>query len=315
MPGIRGGWRPTPAMDISINKSSEVPLRQQLAEQIVILIGTEKLKPGALLPSIRDLARRLKIHHNTVSEAYQELERRDWIALRQGKRATVLPREERPQDLDDLINTVIRLAQDRGYGLQEVARRVRERLESQPPDHLLVVVEEQALGELLAEEIREALACPVKVCLLDELKGNAGLLLGAQVVTPLIYQERVAALAPKACPVQPLAYTAADPYVDRVRELGEPSVIAVVSVSRQFLRTALPVFASAADGRHSFCEFLLPLESPDALRAADIVFCDTIARRQIKAPTLVHCRLLSTACLDSLAATMTSPTSSHKEPL
>ena len=74
-------------MPILISKESEVPLRQQLAEQIVFRIATGKLHPGESLPSVRELARRLKIHHNTVSEAYQDLIRRKWL---EGKGAAAL---------------------------------------------------------------------------------------------------------------------------------------------------------------------------------------------------------------------------------
>ena len=47
-------------MDIRLSKESEVPLRQQLAEQIVFLITTGKLRSGQRLPSVREVARRLK---------------------------------------------------------------------------------------------------------------------------------------------------------------------------------------------------------------------------------------------------------------
>ena len=60
-------------MDITVSKESEVPLCEQVSAQVIFLIGTGRLKPGDALPSVRALARRLKIHHNTVSQAYQEL--------------------------------------------------------------------------------------------------------------------------------------------------------------------------------------------------------------------------------------------------
>src|SRR5439155_2200930 len=60
------------AMNLQISRESEVPIREQLAEQIVFLIVTEKLKPQEVLPSVRQLARRLKIHHNTVSHVYAD---------------------------------------------------------------------------------------------------------------------------------------------------------------------------------------------------------------------------------------------------
>ncbi len=71
-------------MQIRVNRGSEVPLREQVAEQIILQIVTEELKPGEVLPSVRELARRLKIHHNTVSHAYRDLVRRHWLAGRRG---------------------------------------------------------------------------------------------------------------------------------------------------------------------------------------------------------------------------------------
>ena len=96
-------------MDIHIDSSNEVPIRRQLIEQITFMIATERIKDGDSLPSVRELARRLKVHHNTVSEAYQDLVRRKWLERRRGSRLAVISREA-PRDgatLDDLINRTI----------------------------------------------------------------------------------------------------------------------------------------------------------------------------------------------------------------
>jgi DNA-binding transcriptional regulator YhcF (GntR family) len=50
-------------MRIRISKQSEVAVREQIAEQIIFLIATEELKSGQTLPSVRELGRRLQIHH------------------------------------------------------------------------------------------------------------------------------------------------------------------------------------------------------------------------------------------------------------
>src|SRR5258705_11479739 len=101
-------------MKISLTKSSDVPLRQQLAEQIVFLITTGELQAGHQLPSVRALARRAKVHHNTVSEAYQDLVRRKWLTRRRGSRLVVGARanagQKLPSNLDELINESIRRA-------------------------------------------------------------------------------------------------------------------------------------------------------------------------------------------------------------
>src|SRR5215471_4470494 len=109
-------------MKIHINKQSEVPVREQLREQIIYLLGTGKLGVGSTLPSVRELARRLKVHHNTVSHVYADLARDGWLAKRRGARLVVGRsagnlRMEDFADLDDLIDRAIRLARSHGYSL------------------------------------------------------------------------------------------------------------------------------------------------------------------------------------------------------
>src|SRR5262252_5362141 len=149
-------------MDIRIDSSSEVPIRRQLTEQVIFLIATERLQHGDLLPSVRELARRLKVHHNTVSEAYQDLVRRKWLDRQRGSRLTVLNREPSSEaaTLDDLINKTIVLAREKGYSLQELRERVRQRLMTELPDHVLVVEQDVGLRELMREELRLVMRCP-----------------------------------------------------------------------------------------------------------------------------------------------------------
>jgi DNA-binding transcriptional regulator YhcF (GntR family) len=292
-------------MDIQISKDSEVPLRRQLAEQIVLLIATEKLKPAQALPSVRELARRLKIHHNTVSQAYQDLVQRNWLVRRRGAHLVVrspqnASRPARPEDLDDLINPVIELARERGYSLQALRERVRERLLAQPPDHILVVEEEAGLRRLLAEEIRAALGCAVEGCSREELARQAGLAIGALVVTPRYALSDVRPLVPKDRPPVAVTFCAADEHVTRIRKLRQSSVVAVVSVSQAFLTTARSLLASAIGRTHTLAEFLLPLENRNVLGAADLVFCDSLARRSVKIVGSIHYRLLAPESLEYL---------------
>ena len=299
-------------MDIRISKESEIPLRQQVAEQIILLIATEKLKPGESLPSVRELARRLKIHHNTVSQAYQDLVRRHWAVSRRGSQLVVIreldgvPGATLRQDLDALINLTIELARREGYSLQALRERVRERLMAGPPDHILVVEEEQGLRELLQEEVREVLRWPVKGCSREELARNPALAIDALVVTPQYAIADTEPLVPKDRPAALIAFCAADEHVDRVRKLRAPSVIAVASVSRLFLQAAQGFLAPAIGRRHTLSQYLLPLESPTVLRGADVVFCDSIAIRQVNHSNRVHYRLAERASLDYLSNAMES---------
>src|SRR5690349_6114356 len=56
-----------------LSRNSTVSLREQLATQLVLGVISEDLKPGELLPSVRELARIYNIHFNTVSAVYHDL--------------------------------------------------------------------------------------------------------------------------------------------------------------------------------------------------------------------------------------------------
>lgn len=60
-------------MNIQLDKSSSVPLYQQMVKQIRQLIGTGALIPGDQLPPERKLARQLDVNRTTVLNAYREL--------------------------------------------------------------------------------------------------------------------------------------------------------------------------------------------------------------------------------------------------
>ena len=61
-------------MRIIINHSSMTPIYEQIVEQVKTLIRNEKLKENDNLPSVRSLAKELKISALTVKKAYDNLE-------------------------------------------------------------------------------------------------------------------------------------------------------------------------------------------------------------------------------------------------
>jgi hypothetical protein len=71
------------------------------------------------------------------------------------------------------------------------------------------------------------------------------------------------------------------------------TVIAVVSSSYLFLEVARSILAPAVGSRHALREVCLQDEGPEAIRAADVIFCDSIARTHIRSPKALHYPLLS----------------------
>src|SRR5882724_838927 len=74
---------------------SGVSIREQLVTQIVLGILSDDLSPGQRLPSTRELARRFRLHPNTVSAGYCQLEREQWVEFRHG--SGVYVREHKPE--------------------------------------------------------------------------------------------------------------------------------------------------------------------------------------------------------------------------
>ena len=294
-------------MDIRVDTTSEVPIRQQLVEQIVFLIATERLKPGESLPSVRELARRMKIHHNTVSEAYQDLVSNNWLQRKRGARLSVPARADlhaNAKNLDELINITIRAARTLGFPLQSLRERLIERLLAEPPDHFLVVEKDTGLSCIICSEIQQALPWPVRSCTREELSAKQSLAIGALAITQVHATEEVDALLSKDRPVVPIRFASADDHVETVRSLLEPSNIFIVSTSARFLQTARAILAPAVGTRHSLREIFLSDDAP-SMAGADILFCDSIARQMIRSEArVIEHRLLDSESLAYVSATM-----------
>lgn len=71
-------------MYISLDSNSGTPLYLQLAEQTRLGIATGMLRPGDQMPTVRDLAARLRINPNTVARVYRDLQAEGLLSSRQG---------------------------------------------------------------------------------------------------------------------------------------------------------------------------------------------------------------------------------------
>ncbi|MDR2931418.1 MAG: GntR family transcriptional regulator [Propionibacteriaceae bacterium] len=81
-------------MKIVISNRSGVAIYEQIREQIKTAILDGDLRVDEALPSIRALARDLKVSVITTTRAYAELESEGFIATMPGKGCFVLPRNE-----------------------------------------------------------------------------------------------------------------------------------------------------------------------------------------------------------------------------
>lgn len=64
-------------MNIVISNSGEIPIYEQIASQIKSAVIAGEVKPGEPLPSLRFLAKELRVSVISTKRAYEELERED----------------------------------------------------------------------------------------------------------------------------------------------------------------------------------------------------------------------------------------------
>jgi GntR family transcriptional regulator len=71
-------------MLMDLDPDSRVPIVEQIVSQIIFGIASDGLMPGTLIPSVRDLAKQILIHPNTVAKAYQKLEELGVVTPKRG---------------------------------------------------------------------------------------------------------------------------------------------------------------------------------------------------------------------------------------
>jgi GntR family transcriptional regulator len=77
---------------LRIDHDSPVPAYQQILSGLRALLVAGNFRPGDRLPTVRQLAIDLCVHHNTVAEAYRHLSDEGWLDLRRHRGASVKSR-------------------------------------------------------------------------------------------------------------------------------------------------------------------------------------------------------------------------------
>ena len=103
-------------MDIILTNAASQPIYDQIVSQVKAQILSGKLKEGDALPSLRALAKDLRISVITTKRAYEELEREGFIVSLTGKGSfvaganTELIREEHLRRLEDHLREAVSLS-------------------------------------------------------------------------------------------------------------------------------------------------------------------------------------------------------------
>ena len=119
-------------MDIILSNTSGRPIYTQIADQVKEQIMTGVLAPGEALPSMRLLARELRISVITTKRAYEDLERDGFLENVPGKGCFVAPqnrellREAQLRRVEEKLTQAIEEARRGAVSLEELKEMLTE---------------------------------------------------------------------------------------------------------------------------------------------------------------------------------------------
>ncbi len=129
---------------IEIDFRSGVSITHQIVEQIYDQILQGEVKTGEQLPTVRDLARQLKVNFNTVARAYRVLDQAGVINTQHGRGTYILPEKTpeitaRSKELDLMMRDFLEQLDQKGYSEAEILavfqRNLRQlKLSNHPED-------------------------------------------------------------------------------------------------------------------------------------------------------------------------------------
>jgi len=115
---------------LRIDPSDAVPIWRQIEVGVRRLIAVDSIPAGRPVPSVRDLARSLRVNPATVAKAYQRLSDAGVLTVRRGEGTFVadgapgLSDRERARLLGEAAETYVGVARTFGAGPDEAARAV-----------------------------------------------------------------------------------------------------------------------------------------------------------------------------------------------
>ena len=121
-------------MIFDLQPDGPVPIYEQIVAQVIYGVASGAVEPGALIPSVRQLAERVLVHPNTVARAFQELERQGVVTARRGRGMEVTPeapalcRARRQELVRERIRAALREAASSDLTPEQIRKLVDEEL-------------------------------------------------------------------------------------------------------------------------------------------------------------------------------------------
>ena len=282
-------------MRLWLSKNSAASLREQLGTQLTLGVLSGDLQPGDKLPSVRELARRYKIHSNTVSAAYRDVQERGWLEVRKGSGVYVrdVRQATEKSSLDQLIEGFLEETRRRGFSAAEVRTGLARVLGAAPVRRVVVIEPEPELGAILAAELGDHMSLPITTEMSDAVAAVA-----------LMSRRH---LLPPGVPHHLLRMRSVPEYLQGQTRPGTDALIGVASSSPEILRRVRTILAAAGLDP----EALAFRDAREAgwrrgLNACQFVITDVVTERRLPKQCMARVfRVLSDASIAELKRFLT----------
>ncbi len=233
-----------------IQTDSETPASIQLFDQLSFAITSRAYANGEQLPSTRQLAQWTGLHRNTINKVYQQLKQSGLVEAKGGSGIyAATPKQVAPSL--DLSVQVVRQALDRllglGYSLNQAQTIFNNELNWRLSCNAKLIVtsgkEDLGVGQIMAEELVQALQIPIQIIPLEDLADTLNHLDQTINASTIVTNRYFSEMAHQALGDRPIRIFTIDIYnysqeIARIRQLPQGSSVGLVSVSTGILRLA-----------------------------------------------------------------------------
>ena len=209
------------------NAAARIPAHVQLEEQVKVALALGKLRPGDLLPSIRNVEDELGVGRMLVRKAYQQLQDAGLVRIIHGKGAVVTGQARANGRVTEKAETLIQrvLAELRNEGLDPVtfARILHQRLledDARAP-RILCIDSSEVLARELGDQIQQALGVHVRAMSVTKLRrSRSSVTADTQVLVDYYYLADVRRiLNNRTRGIYPVSWDYDAAFIERIRSL------------------------------------------------------------------------------------------------
>lgn len=291
-------------MKLSVHPGSVVPVREQIRYQFELQILGGVLGPGAALPSVRALARSLKLSTRTVADAYRCLVATGRVVARPGAGLFVAsPPAATAVDAEAACALALDELVRQGHSRQRLLAAAQEWAGRPAVRRVVVADTTLAMAELIAAELAQGLRVPVVARTLDDLDPSTS---GDDLIATFPYHRAAVERRAPGSQVETIHIAAAAACERALRELSADSLILVLTHAH----AVVPFARAFVHGLRGDELTLLSLERRErerwagAAHAAALVLADVLTYSEVHAAGLtnvVELRLVSPASLAAIA--------------